>query len=345
MWYNNVNKHKQEQGKVMEAQTINSSSEQTVCPAKKANIPAIILGVTTLIATGIAVFLGVQSLTSKSLDTESVSPSAYVPANSTAIDPYVSRDLRNKTLRLLGWRNGLGSYDDYNQSDGTFLIYSDYMPTAGLVGNSLTDVQKVYITLETTTMDEEKYCNYEWTDGVKGDIDSIVQRSDIYFGSENIDCISYKNASADYFDLFGGVLPKLTDYNKQTLTGGDLGYGANLDAYYYHIIGGRGGTSSWYIAGKNTGIVENDDNAYVDIKGGTVIAGWSVNGYGVEIYSSLLHNDEESFKSINVADRNEMDNIMQHLAEYVDYDVFQAYRFVFEKNSDGIYSFVRVETL
>ena len=330
----------------MEPQIINGSVEQTASPSKKTNIPAIVLGVTTLIATGVAVFLGVQTPTSNNQDTvSSGSSSAGIASDDSTIDSYVSRDLRNKTFRLLGWRSGVGSYDDYNQSDGTFLVYSGYMPTAELIGNSLTDMQKVYITLETTTIDKEKYCNYEWTDGVKGDIDSIVQRNDISFGSGSIDCISYKNASADYFDLFGGVLPKLTDYNKQTLTGGDLGYGANLDAYYYHIIGGRGGTSSWYVAGKITEIAENDGNAYVEIKGSGILAGWANDGYRVDFYSGLSYSNGDSFKSIDVADRDEMDNIMQHLTEYIDYNDFQTYRFVFEKNSDGIYSFVKVETL
>lgn len=253
-----------------------------------------------------------------------------------ALSVYETNDLINKTLRLLGSRNGLSTEDYYDGNSGDFIVYSGYMPTTQLVSNELDDSSKVYITLETTVLDKEKYCNYQWTDGVKNDIDSALgqQASSIDFGSTNMDCISYDKANSDHGSLWGESMPKINGTSSANT--GDFAYGSNLDAYYYHIIGGRGGLCSSYVVGKIANIGDSQDYVYVDIDAGSFDICADSAG---ELYSDIERG--ELYKTI------EQDNIdwsgLGLTAE--DYEVLQSYRFIFKKNSDGIYSFSAVEKL
>lgn len=250
---------------------------------------------------------------------------------------YATRDLKDKTFRLLGARNGLSVQDYYNDDTGSFMVYSDYMPIDQLITNNLDETAKTYITLETTLLDKEKYCSYQWTDGVKADIDAALgqQASSISFGNANVDCISYDKASDDYYDLWGESMPKINGISK-AIALGDFAYGSNSDAYYYHIIGGRGGTCSSYIVGKVVRIDKNQDSAYVDINAGVFDICAGKEG---ELYSNIERG--ELYKTL------EQDSINWEglgLTED-DYKALQSYRFVFRKNTDGIYSFSAIEKL
>lgn len=251
------------------------------------------------------------------------------------LDKYEIRDLSGKTLRLLGARNGLSIRDYYNNDTGNFVVFSDYMPTTQLVTNSLDETSKAYITLETTILDKEKYCSYQWTDGVKADIDTALgqQASNNSFGNADIDCISYDKANSDHYDLWGESMPKINGVSN-TITNGDFAYGSNTDAYYYHIIGGRGGTCSSYVVGRIAQIDKSQDFAYADINAGAFdICAGSVG----ELYSDIERG--ELYKTI------EQDNINWDglgLTED-DYKTLQPYRFIFKKNSDDIYSFSAIE--
>ena len=255
------------------------------------------------------------------------------------LNEYEKRDLTKKTFRLLGFRNGLSSLENYNDDTGNFIITSGYMPTAQLITNDLDEASKVYITLETTMLDKEKRCDYRWTDGVKDDVNAALgqQASDISFGDTNIDCISYDRANDDYYDLWGENMPKINGFSDSpTNNVGDFAYGPHLDAYYYHVLGGRGGTCSSFVVGKIMQIDKNQDFAYVGINAGAfeICA-----GNAGELYSAIERG--ELYKTI------EQDNISLDgldLAED-DYKSLQFYRFKFTKNSDDIYSFSTIEEL
>lgn len=251
---------------------------------------------------------------------------------------YATRDLTNKVLRLFGSRNGLSKEDYYDKNTGNFIVYNGYMPITQLITNSLDETSKTYITLETTVLDKEKYCNYQWTDGVKPDIDTALGQqlaSLVSFGDTNINCISYNKANNDYYDLWGESMPKINGFS-DTITNGDFAYGHNLDAYYYHIIGGRGGTCSNYIVGKIAQIDKNQDSAHVDINAGTFDICAGMEG---KLYQDIEKN--ELYKTI---DQNTINWDGLGLTED-DYKSLQTYRFVFRKNSDGIYSFSAIEKI
>ena len=130
-------------------------------------------------------------------------------------------------------------------------------------------------------------------------------------------------------------MPKINGVSN-TITNGDFAYGSNSDTYYYHIVGGRGGTCSSYIVGKIKQVDQNQDSAYVDINAGSfdICA-----GNAGELYSDIERG--ELYKTI------EQDGINWSGLGLTDsdYGALQAYRFVFKKNSDGIYSFSNVEKL
>lgn len=253
------------------------------------------------------------------------------------LNEYEIRDLSEKTLRLLGDRNGLSRRDYYDSNTGDFMIYSGYMPIAGLMANSLDEASKAYITLETTKLDKEKDCSYQWTDGVKADIDAALgqRASNFSFGNAYIDCISYDKANDDHYELWGESMPKMNGMSN-TITNGDFAYGSNLDAYYYHIVGGRGGLCSDYIVGRIARVGKNQDFAYVDVDAGTFYA---CRGDAGELYSDIEKG--ELYKTIE-PDNTDWDG--SDLTED-DYDSFESYRFVFKKNSDDIYYFSNVEKL
>ena len=253
-----------------------------------------------------------------------------------ALNAYETNDLRTKTLRLLGSRNGLSIRDYYDSNSRSFIVLSSYMPITRLVTNELDDSSKVYITLETTVLDKEKYCNYQWTDGVKDDIVSALgqQASNIDFGNTNMDCISYDKANSDHSSLWGESMPKINGTSSADV--GDFAYGSNLDAYYYHIMGGRGGLCSGYVVGRIANIGNNQDYAYVDINAGSFDVCADSAG---ELYSDVERG--ELYKTI---DQDNIDwNGLGLTVE--DYEALQPYRFIFKKNSDGIYSFSTVEKL
>ena len=258
-------------------------------------------------------------------------------SNDRSLDKYEIRDLNGKVLRLLGSRNGLSIHDYYNNDTGSFVVYSGYMPISQLITNTLDEASKVYLTLETTVLDKEKYCSYQWTEGVKTDIDAALgqQASNISFGNANIDCISYDKANGDYYDLWGESLPKMNGVSN-TITNGDFAYGSNSDTYYYHIIGGRGGTCSNYVVGRITQIGKDQDSAYVDIDAGVfdICA-----GDAGELYSDIERS--ELYKTI---EQENIDWDGLALTED-DYKSLQSYRFVFKKNSDDIYSFSTIEKI
>lgn len=249
--------------------------------------------------------------------------------NSESLGKYEVRDLTGKTLRLLGSRNGLSIRDYYHSDTGSFAVDSGYMLNSKLITNSLDEVSKVYITLETTVLDKEKYCSYQWDNNVKADIDAALgyQAS---FGTTLLDCISYNKAKSDHYDLWGEDMPKINGGTK------DFAYGSNSDAYFYHIIGGRGGGFSNYVVGKIVQTSKNQESAYVDINAGT----FSLRpGEAGEIHSAI--EGGELYKTI---EENSINWDGFDLTDD-DYGAFQSYRFVFKKNSDGIYSFSSVEKI
>ena len=255
-----------------------------------------------------------------------------------ALNIYEINDLKYKTLRLLGYRNGLSSKDYYKNDSGIFMVYSGYMPIALLAANELDTTKKIYITLETTLSDKEKYCDYKWTDGVKDDIDSILkgtayENTTFSFGNSTFDCVSYDKANDDYYSLWGEELPKINIMSDDN-TNNDFAYGKNLDAYYYHIIGGRGGICSSNIIGKIKEISSDQNSAYVDINAGLFSVCADDTG---NVYSDI--EGKEIYKSIEQSNLN-WDNL--GLVES-DYKSFQSYRFTFKKNASGIYSFSSIE--
>lgn len=255
-------------------------------------------------------------------------------------DAYATRDLKDKTLRLLGSRNGLSVRDYYDDNTGDFMVDSSYMPTIQLAANNLDESMKTYITLETTMLDKEKYCNYQWTDGVKTDIDAALSQrsSNLLIGDTDIDCISYDKASGDHYDLWGENMPKMNGVS-DTLTNGDFAYGASLDAYYYHIVGGRGGTCANYVVGRikqiDKWVDEWQDYASVDINAGAFDVCW---GNSSKLYSDI--EKERLYETIDQDDTN-WDEPASALTDD-DYNSLQYYSFIFKKNSDGIYSFSSV---
>ena len=266
-------------------------------------------------------------------------PSSGDNTSDSSSNEYVTRDLRNKTFRLLGFRNGLSSQDYYDGNTNKFAVYADYMPTKEILSNELNDSLKTYIALETTILDKEKHCSYKWDGDVSADIDKALSGthwSNTEFGQTVFDCISYDVANGDYFDLWGENIQKLNAFENGTKTYGDYAYGPNLDAFYYHVVGGRGGTSSNYTIGKVIHIEEKDDSATVEIKAGSYLISA---GEPEKIYSDI--------------ERNELHKTIEHESTTLavselsdnDYDSFQGYRFVFKKNSKGIYSFSNVEKL
>lgn len=303
------------------------------------------LKITTAIACIVAVcgigfgIYGMMSMhnNGQSSETAEESGTANNEPTNQSLDKYETRDLSRKTLRLLGSRNGLSIRDYYNNDNGNFVVLSSYMPTSQLITNSLDETSKTYITLETTMLDKEKYCSYQWTDGVKADVDAALgqQASNISFGNANIDCISYGKANGDHYDLWGESMPKINGVSN-TITNGDFAYGSNSDAYYYHIIGGRGGTCSSYVVGRIAQIDKNQDSAYVDIDAGAfnICA-----GNAGELYSDI--EKSELYKTI---EQNNIDWDGLGLTED-DYKSLQSYRFVFRKNPDDIYSFSAVEKI
>ena len=301
-------------------------------------IATVIACIVAVCGIGFGVY-GMMNMNGNNRPSETVEESEIASDESTnqSLDVYETRDLSEKTLRLLGSRNGLSIRDYYNNDTGGLIVLSSYMPTSQLITNNIDEASKVYITLETTILDKEKYCSYQWTDGVKADIDVALgqQASNISFGNANIDCISYDKANGDHYDLWGESMPKMNGVSN-TITNGDFAYGSNLDAYYYHIIGGRGGTCSSYVVGRIAQIGKSQDSAYVDIDAGAfnICA-----GDAGELYSDI--EKSKLYKTI------EQDNINWDglgLTED-DYKSLQSYRFVFKKNSDGIYSFSAVEKI
>lgn len=250
---------------------------------------------------------------------------------------YAIRDLKSKTLRLLGSRNGLSMRDYYNDNTGGFIVLSGYMPTAQLITNSLDEVSRAYITLETTLLDKEKHCNYQWTDGVKADVDAALgeKASNISFGNANIDCISYDKANDDHYDLWGENMPKVNGVSN-TLTNGDFAYGSNTDVYYYHIIGGRGGTCSSYVVGRIAQVDMAQDSAYIDIGAGSFDT--------CADNAGKLYTDIEKGELYRTFEQDNINWDGLGLTED-DYKSLQSYRFVFKKNQDGIYSFSTIEKL
>ena len=256
-----------------------------------------------------------------------------VSGDSEDLDPYVERDLRTKVFRLLGSRNGFIELERYNRGDKSFIVSMGYMPVKELLSNSLTDEMKVYIALETASAGKDKYCAYRWTEGVKDDINTATAYDETVFSDSTvIDCVSYEDAKNDYKDLFGEEMPKLV-YTKG-LSYGDFTYGSNLDAYYFHIIGGRGGTGADYIMGKINEITKDGDSIKVIISAGVLYINRNDPG---QLYSSI--EQEEVYKTYD-GENTDWGNL--GLTDD-DYASFKTYSFVFEKNSDGIYSFVRVE--
>ena len=237
---------------------------------------------------------------------------------------YESRDLREKTLRLLGKRNGfLASYDS---DEGTFIVLDDYMLIAKLLNNELTDEDKVYIMLETTNIDNNKTCS-PYDEKILADMRLVLGDFDIRPG-DDFDCISYKNASLDFYDLFGEDLPKVKQLTQ------DYIYGENSENYYYHIMGGRGGTGYNAAIGKIRKIDTEGDTAAVEI----AVGGLSGSPEGIKIRSSILNS--EYFKEYGPD--TEVEDIT---IEEEKYEEFDQYRFVFKKNGDNIYSFEKVEQL
>lgn len=235
---------------------------------------------------------------------------------------YESRDLREKTLRLLGKRNGfLASYDS---DEGIFIVLDDYMPTTKLLNNELTNEDKVYIMLETTSIDNNKTCS-PYDDKILADMRLVLGDFDIRPG-DNFDCISYKNANLDFYDLFGEDLPKVKQLTQ------DYIYGENSENYYYHIMGGRGGTGYSAAIGKIRKIDTEGDTAAVEI----AVGGLSGSPEGIKIRSSILGSEyfEEYGSDTEVEDIT---------IEEEKYEEFDQYRFVFKKNGDNIYSFEKVE--
>ncbi|MDO4747404.1 MAG: hypothetical protein Q4A70_03660 [Candidatus Saccharibacteria bacterium] len=246
---------------------------------------------------------------------------------------YAIRDLKNKTLRLLGSRNGL-SVLDYDNQNG-FVVSSSYMPITELLSNSLDDSLKAYITLETTVLDKGKYCSYQWNNDVKADIDTILDQAgaNFSFGANGVDCISYKRADEDHDDLWGEELPKINAVSTKTMFG-DFAYGSNTDNYYYHVIGGRGGTCSDFVVGKIAGIDRDQDYAYVNINAGSL--GVCAGNDGT-LTSGIR--SEETYKTIS---QDSIEKGELGLTEE-DYNSLQFYRFTFKKNPSGIYSFSGIE--
>ena len=260
-------------------------------------------------------------------------------ASNNSSNEYAIRDLRNKTFRLLGSRNGLSSQDYYDSNSNKFAIYADYMPTKEILSNELNDSLKTYIALETTILDKEKHCSYKWDGDVSADIDKALSGtywSNTKFSETVFDCISYDVANDDYFDLWGENIQKLNAFSAGVKTYGDYAYGPNVDAFYYHIVGGRGGTSSSYIIGKVTQIEEKDGSASVEIKAGNYLISAGEPG---KVYSDIERN-----KLYKTFEHDSTTLAVSELSDS-DYDSFQGYRFVFKKNSKGIYSFSSVEKL
>lgn len=254
-------------------------------------------------------------------------------AGDQGLNAYEIRDLRDKTFRLLGNRNGI-SHQSYD-ADG-FVIYKDYMPVSQIVANNIDNATKVYATLETTVLGKQKTCDYKWSNDVKNDIDDAFsgQAHNISLGG-SIECVSYEDINNDYYDLWGENMPKINSLKEQGQYG-DFAYGSNLDAYYYHIIGGRGGVCTSYVIGKIAQIDKDQENAYVDINAG--VLGICADAAG-EFYSDI--EESEQYKTVE-HDKINLDNL--GLTED-DYASFQPYRFVFKKNSQGIYSFSNVKKL
>lgn len=252
-------------------------------------------------------------------------------ADSLEPSAYEARDLVYKTLRLLGSRNGLSAEDHYDRSSGEFMVYDGYMPIGRLLNNELDNDLKTYITLETTMLDKEKYCS-QWDNGVKADINAALgqQAESIDFGNTQFDCISYDKAKDDHHDLWG------EDISKTTTMTNDLVYGANTDAYYYHILGGRGGACSDFVVGKISDINKDQDYAHVGFNAGSFV---TCMGQAGELYASI--GGEDLYKTIEQEDVSFEDlNLTEN-----SYESFQQYRFSFKKNSDDIYSFVSAEKM
>ena len=246
------------------------------------------------------------------------------------IDVYADRDVKHKTLRLLGYRNGVSNMEFHDPITGNFVVNSDYMPIKELLSNSLTDQTKVYITLETTSLDKDKICSYRGDDTVKSDIDSIDFLSDAQLDFATIDCISYDNAGADYYDLFGEDIPMIKGYARDY---GDFAYGENLGAFYYHIMGGRGGTGASYIVGKINRVVAEDEFIKVNMNAGTLQLSGDEPG---QLYSGIM--GDELYKTYDAG----TDWSFLGLTDE-DYGSFDSYSFIFKKNGSGFYSFVGVE--
>ena len=260
----------------------------------------------------------------KSVGSEDDSEGSVDTVASNIAAAYESRDLREKTLRLLGKRNGFLA--NYNPEEGTFTVLDDYMLIAKLLNNELTDEDKVYIMLETTNIDNNKTCS-PYNEKILADMRLVLGDFDIR-PSDDFDCISYKNASLDFYDLFGEDLPKVKQLTQ------DYIYGENSENYYYHIMGGRGGTGYNAAIGKIRKIDTEGDTAVVEI----AVGGLSGSPEGIKIRSSILGSEyfEEYGPDTEVEDIT---------IEEEKYEEFDQYRFVFKKNGDNIYSFEKVEQL
>ena len=259
-------------------------------------------------------------------DNNDVNGGSSVEEPDAIAEVYEERDIREKTLRLLGERNGLSDYERYNSEDRTFVVNQDYMPISALLANGLTEEDKVYIVLETTGLDS-KYCA-TYNEAIKADINNLGI-TNAEWGDGTFDCISYRNANLDYQDLFGGTIPKITTMTQ------DYVYGANSDTYLYHILGGRGGASAAYITGKIDDYNVGEDEASIDVRMGKM----SINmNDGVKLYGSVL--GSEAIRGYGA----EVD-ISDIVLSDEDYEKFEKYRFVFENNGNNIYSFSKVEQL
>ncbi|MDO5480843.1 MAG: hypothetical protein Q4F60_00625 [Candidatus Saccharibacteria bacterium] len=272
-------------------------------------------------------------ITTLETDKIKVSDDSQTITISDSDSAYAIRDLKTKTLRLLGARNGL-SVGDYLDNTDSFMVYSLYIPTDQLLSNNLDETAKAYMTLETTILDKEKSCNYKFTENIKADIDSMLAGTAVSgatIGDQDIDCISYDVAASDHYSLWGESLPKLNYSTTQTSIVSDFGYGQKTNNYYYHVFGGRGGAGSSYSLGKITQVNRNQDLAYVDIKAGTLID----NPEETTLYTEI--SGKEAFKTLDTTKKPDLTED--------DYNHLQSYRFTFKKNSDGIYSFSSVEKL
>ena len=224
--------------------------------------------------------------------------------------------MRNKTIRLNGGYEGF--YDDK-----FFEASVNYIPYSELYANSLTDAQKTYLYLETAGRSNQGY--YQWDSDINADLsDRLAEYGDVSGYIANY--IPANRAKIEFYDLFGSEITKECS--------SDCKYGEHKNAYYKHIIGGRGGAWGMSIVGRISSIVTNGDTAYVDFNAGMIYTDPSKQ----EIINKVVGPGD------NIKDELNIDNVYDStIITDENYSKFQSYRFVFRKNSKGFYSFERVE--